>query len=103
MPGVLPDPDVFRQVAAANPSSLVPIYRRLFSDALTPVLAYRRLVRPDRRMDPSFLLESVVGGDRIGRYSFLGTRPVAELVAYDREVTFRDHCSGETKTYHAED
>jgi anthranilate synthase component 1 len=103
MAAVLPDRRTFDQLAAASPTALVPLYRRLFSDALTPVLAYRRMVRPDRRMDPSFLFESVVGGDRVGRYSFLGTQPVAELVAYDRQVTHKDHCSGESRTYHADD
>ena len=36
--------------------------RRLMSDQLTPVLAYRRLVLPDERTAPSFLFESVENG-----------------------------------------
>ena len=103
MPTTLPDPDTFARLAEADPQALVPLYRRLFSDALTPVLAYRRLVRPDARMAPSFLFESVVGGDRVGRYSFLGTQPVAEVVAYDRQVTHRDHRTGSSRTYHCDD
>lgn len=69
---------------------MIPVFRRLFSDVLTPVLAYRRLVRPDSRMAPSFLFESVVGGDSIGRYSFLGAWPVARLIARGNRVTFED-------------
>jgi anthranilate synthase component 1 len=48
------------------------------ADALTPVAAYAALRKaaPDR---PSFLLESVVGGERWGRYSILGYRPDHEL------------------------
>ncbi|MBI1335367.1 MAG: anthranilate synthase component I [Phycisphaera sp.] len=69
----------------------VPMVRRIMSDQLTPVLAYRRLVERDTRLAPSFLFESVVGGDRIGRYSFLGANPVEELVAYDRRVVHRVH------------
>ena len=38
-----PDLDTFRQLAARG--NLVPIYRQLMSDQLTPVLAYRRLVK----------------------------------------------------------
>ena len=70
---------------------LVPVCRRLLSDSLTPVLAYRRLVRPDERQAPSYLFESVVDGDRVGRYSFLGSRPAAEVVARGHEVVYRDH------------
>ncbi len=95
MPHTLPDLETFqRLVAQATQRSggvLVPMYRRLFSDQLTPVLAYRRLVRPDERMAPSFLFESVVDGARIGRYSFLGSRPVAEVIAREHEVEYRDH------------
>ena len=74
-----PDIETFTRLAESPTGGdrrrLLPIFRRLFSDALTPVLAYRRLVRPDDRMAPSFLLESVVGGDQIGRYSSLGAQP----------------------------
>ncbi|MBL8888050.1 MAG: anthranilate synthase component I [Phycisphaerales bacterium] len=54
----------------------VPLRVRLLADQLTPVLAYRRLVAPDERTAPSFLLESVEGGDRQGRYSILSSRPI---------------------------
>lgn len=95
----LPDYQTFEKLAKTRgPSSghratgnLLPVYCRVMSDQLTPVLAYRRLVRPDDRMAPSFLLESVVGGDRIGRYSFLGAQPTAELVARGNDITFTDH------------
>ncbi len=93
MPHTQPDFGSFESLARQNPArgTLLPIYRRLVADALTPVLAYRRLVRPDPRMKPSFLLESVVGGDRVGRYSFLGAQPIAELVAYRDEVRHLDN------------
>ena len=60
---------------------VVPIAVRLLADQLTPVLAYRRLVAPDERTAPSFLLESVEGGERQGRYSILGSRPIFEVLA----------------------
>jgi len=88
----LPAPADFARLAAdAGPHARVPMFRRLLADALTPVLAYRRLVRPDDRMAPSFLLESVVGGDRIARYSFLGSRPIAQIIARDHDVKLIDH------------
>lgn len=71
----------------------VPISLRFLSDQLTPVLAYRRLVAPDERTAPSFLLESVEGGERQGRYSILGSRPVIEVSARGHEMTVVDHRS----------
>eukprot|EP00850_Spirogloea_muscicola_P022860 SM000315S11897 [mRNA] locus=s315:22583:26558:+ [translate_table: standard] len=51
----------FRE-AAAGGANLVPMFRRIFSDHLTPVLAYRCLVKEDDREAPSFLFESVETG-----------------------------------------
>lgn len=59
----------------------VPIGVRLLGDQLTPVVAYRRLVAPDERNAPSFLLESVEGGERQGRYSILGAHPMMHVIA----------------------
>jgi len=69
----------------------VPLCVRLLSDQLTPVLAYRRLVAPDERTAPSFLLESVEGGERQGRHSILGARPVVEVVAHGTRVETSHH------------
>ena len=59
----------------------VQISRRIFADQLSPVLAYRRLVRPDERTAPSFLFESVEQGGSVGRYSFIGIQPSVEVLA----------------------
>jgi len=77
----------------ASKTCLVPVFRRLFSDTLTPVMAYRRLVAPDTRDAPSFLFESVIDGDRIGRYSFLSARPTLQYIAHGQELTKIDHQS----------
>jgi anthranilate synthase component 1 len=103
-----PDFSSFRELAQAPPEkgggNLIPLCRRLFSDGLTPVLAYRRLVRPDDRLAPSFLLESVVGGDQIARHSFLGHQPIAEVLAYEDRVVYRDHLRpGNSGEYHSDD
>src|SRR5689334_11964172 len=64
-----PDLEGFR--AAAQAADIVPVYRQLLADRLTPVSAFEVLGR-----DPhAFLLESVVGGERIARYSFIATSP----------------------------
>ncbi|MCC7146472.1 MAG: anthranilate synthase component I [Phycisphaeraceae bacterium] len=80
-----------RLAESGGQGTLVTMYRRLLADQLTPVLAYRRLVEPDDRLAPSFLLESVVDGERIARYSFLGSRPVVELIAHGQDVEIKDH------------
>jgi anthranilate synthase component 1 len=56
---------------AAN-HSLIPVYREVLADMLTPVRAYTLLCPPG---EPGFLLESVEGGERLARYSFIGFEP----------------------------
>lgn len=51
--------------------NLVPVYREVRADLETPVSAYLKVARGDY----SFLLESVEGGERLARYSFIGTEP----------------------------
>jgi anthranilate synthase component 1 len=86
----LPTRDEFIELAGAREGTgviAVPIAVRLLADQLTPVLGYRRLVAPDEREAPSFLLESVEGGERQGRHSILGAQPAVEVVARGQEVT----------------
>jgi anthranilate synthase component I len=61
---------------------IVPVWREVVGDTLTPVSAYLRVVGEQ----PGFLLESVEGGERWGRYSFVGRRPLASVVAHGRQV-----------------
>ena len=61
----------------------VPVYCSLLSDQLTPVSAFQRLVNHGEH---AFLLESVVGGEKIARYSFLSTSPMATVSARDRRT-----------------
>lgn len=49
-------------IEAAKDGNLIPLYRCIFSDHLTPVLAYRCLVKEDDREAPSFLFEAVEPG-----------------------------------------
>ncbi len=95
------DLPTFRRLARRG--NLVALVRRLMSDQLTPVLAYRRLVSPDERTAPSFLLESVESSMTVGRYSFLGSRPAMEVVARRGEVTVTDHARGTSLTRESAD
>lgn len=56
--------------------NLIPVVRRLVADTLTPVGALARLTDEPY----GFLFESVVGGERVARYSFLGVKPRERLV-----------------------
>ena len=69
----------------AEQANLIPIYRQLVSDTLTPVSAWYKL----DKSDASFLFESVVGGEKVGRYSFLGSHPFLEIEAYEDQVLLR--------------
>ncbi len=75
-----PDFSTFQNLA--QDADLVPVYRQLTSDTLTPVEAYCTL----QHGDYSFLFESVVGGERVGRYSFLGADPFLRIDAYGQRV-----------------
>jgi len=55
--------------------NLVPVYYEMMADLETPVSAYLKIARGDY----SFLLESVEGGERLARYSFIGTEPALIL------------------------
>ncbi|KAJ0103289.1 hypothetical protein Patl1_06566 [Pistacia atlantica] len=89
--------DTTRFAEASKNGNLVPLYRCIFSDQLTPVLAYRCLVKEDDREAPSFLFETVEPGSRgstVGRYSVVGAQPVMEIVAKENKVTIVDHVGG---------
>jgi anthranilate synthase component 1 len=64
-------PDIESFSAAAKSADIVPVYRQLLADHLTPVTAFEVLGRDAN----AFLLESVVGGEKIARYSFIATNP----------------------------
>ncbi len=66
---------------------LVPVDREIPADLLTPVSAFLGL---SARSAQAFLLESVVGGERIARYSFLGRDPIATVEVRERDVVVRD-------------
>jgi len=59
--------------ALAKTGKLVPVYREVFADHDTPVSAFRKLDDGPY----GYLLESVEGGEKWGRYSFLGGSPSA--------------------------
>src|SRR5262249_47571825 len=84
IPSMTPHRPTFAEFTRwAERAPCVPVYRQLTGDGLTPVSAFRRI----ERAAPSFLFESVVGGEKVGRYSFLGTEPFLRFEARGPEVT----------------
>ncbi len=81
-PAVLPDREQARKLFEQG--DLVPVYRTLLADLETPVSVYMKLAQTG---GVSFLLESVEGGERVGRYSFLGVNPKGVISVKNGEVT----------------
>ena len=81
--GVFPDRRTFLELSGKG--NLIPVYTEIMADTLTPVSAYL-LLRGER---PSFLLESVVGGEKWARYSFLGLAPRVMIKAWGRRMEVR--------------
>jgi anthranilate synthase component 1 len=61
--------------------NMVPVYRELVADLETPVSAFLKI----NRGGYSFLLESVEGGERVARYSFIGTEPYKTVSTYGKD------------------
>jgi len=68
--------------ARAGQETLIPVYREILADLETPVSAFLKVRGPSN----SFLLESVAGGEQIGRYSFIGGEPFLVLKTEGRLV-----------------
>ncbi|MEK6529899.1 MAG: anthranilate synthase component I, partial [candidate division NC10 bacterium] len=83
IPPLSPPREEFRLLAQRG--NLVPVYAELPADLDTPLSAFLRL-RPGPH---AFLLESVEGGEKWARYSFLGTDPLMVFTARGNRVTLR--------------
>ena len=71
--GYYPDFGEFKKMAKTG--NLIPVYKEILADTETPVSAFMKL----NRTEHCFLLESVEGGQRLARYSFIGTEPYSVL------------------------
>ena len=81
-----------------KPPQVQTIIREVSADLETPVSLYLKL----RGDGASFLLESVEGGERIARYSFIGVQPRAEYILRDGQVEIKD-ADGESRVVKLDD
>jgi anthranilate synthase component 1 len=79
----------------AKQGNLIPVYREILADMETPVSAFLKI--DDGKY--SFLLESVEGGEKWARYSFLGSRPEVVVRSFGRTVEVIRHGKKETRAF----
>jgi anthranilate synthase component 1 len=91
---IVPSLAEFRSLARSG--KLVPVYRELFADQDTPVSAFRKVDDGSY----AFLLESVEGGEKWGRFSLLGCRPSRVFVARGDQCEIREGDSVRKGTRH---
>src|SRR5882672_9978833 len=79
-----PDFATFSKLAAG--ADYVPVYRRVLSDVLTPVSAFHRIDDGGS----ACLFESVIGGEKVGRYSFLAAEPFKVMEARGNTISITE-------------
>lgn len=93
--GYFPDRETFCRLAAQG--NLIPVYKVLLADSDTPVSALRKLDTGTY----AFLLESVEGGDRVGRYSFVGSTASVVFRSWGKKVEIERN--GQVERFEAKD
>jgi anthranilate synthase component 1 len=93
----LPDRSRFGELVSslappAGVGRLVPVYRRLFADSLTPLSAFAKIDAGEA----ACLFESVIGGEKVGRYSFLAADPFLRMEARGTTVRIIGPVGAET-------
>src|SRR5215510_11061106 len=84
--GAMPHyPDFATFSELASTADYVPVYRRVLSDVLTPVSAFHKIDDGGS----ACLFESVIGGEKVGRYSFLAAEPFLVLEAFGNQTVTR--------------
>lgn len=89
-----PSVELFSKLALDHDA--VPVFRTLLSDSLTPVSAFRRI--DDGQT--ACLFESVIGGEKVGRYSFLAASPRMEISSRQNQVTIIE--DGKAQSFQAD-
>jgi anthranilate synthase component 1 len=90
-------PDKREFLRLSKRANLIPVYREILADLDTPISAFTKIDTGDH----SFLLESVEGGERLARYSFLGSHPSTIFSSKGNTVEIRN--AREVRRYTARD
>lgn len=88
-------PDFETVKALSGDYDIIPVCKEIYADLVTPITLLRRIAK--HRKD-YFLLESIEGGEKWGRYSFIGFDPKARLYCRDGVVTVEGEGAAEYKT-----
>ena len=80
-----PTPEAFQKLARTH--TLVPVFRTVTADLETPVSAFLRIAH---QAPEAFLLESVEGGEHVGRYTFIGIAPYKKITARGRQIVIEE-------------
>ena len=75
--------------------TLVPVWRTVVADLETPVSAFLRMAAEEPE---AFLLESVEGGERVGRYTFIGMEPYRRMWSWGRQIAVEE-AGGERRSF----
>ena len=84
-------------IKKAKRGNLIPVYKQIYTDFETPLSAFKKI--DDKKN--SYLLESVEAGERIGRYSFLGSNP--QVVMESKGNKMRINTGSRRRTYDVKD
>ena len=90
-------PDFSTFIQRAGQAKFVPVFRRMLNDTLTPVSAFAKIDSGSS----GCLFESVIGGEKVGRYSFLTAEPFMEVEAYRNRVVVRS--ASDTEEFESDD
>lgn len=82
--------------ALAKEYSIIPICKEIYADIITPITLLRKISEISQRY---YLLESIEGGEKWGRYSFLGYNPIVHVTCKNKTVTIEN---GETQVIHSD-
>ena len=92
---ISPDFETFSAIVQQTDHNFIPVYREWIADLDTPVSAWYKVCAGEKY---NFLLESVEGGEKIGRYSILGCDPLWVLESRG-DLTTQTHRDGASQRF----
>ncbi len=79
----------------AKEYNMIPICKEIYADVITPISLLRKI---SQLSDQYYLLESIEGGEKWGRYSFLGFHPIVRVTCKNKLVTIEDQSKRQVTT-----